>query len=150
MGMVANRLVRLIESHSEELADSLVTKLLTSERTTSYRHIPVHELRSAVVQVFQNLGDWLMSKTESDVELRYRELGIRRAAQGVPLSQFMSSMLMTKDHLWAFLRRESISDGALQLYGELEFLQTLTNFYDRAIYYASVGYEQRGKAAKVA
>ena len=148
--MVANRLVRLIESHSEELADSLIKKQLTSERTTTYRKIPVPELKAAVLEVYNNLGDWLMTKTESDVELRYRELGARRLSQGVPFSQFMSSMLITKEHLWAFLRRESISDGALQLYGELEFLQTLTNFYDRAIYYASLGYEEKSKAARVA
>ena len=148
--MVANRLVRLIESHSEELADSLIKKQLTSERTTSYRKIPIPELKAAVLEVYTNLGDWLMTKTESDIEVRYRELGARRMSQGVPLSQFMSSMLLTKEHLWAFLRRESISDGALQLYGELEFLQTLTNFYDRAIYYAALGYEEKAKAARVA
>ncbi len=147
--MVANRLVRLIESHSADLAESLVKKLHTSERTTAYRNISAHELKTAVLEVYENLGEWLLTKTESDVELRYRELGKRRMAQGVPLSQFMSSMLMTKEHLWAFLRRESISDGALQLYGELEFLQTLTNFYDRSIYYATLGYEQKG-AAKAA
>ncbi|HEX3598813.1 MAG TPA: hypothetical protein VHU84_01650 [Lacipirellulaceae bacterium] len=147
--MVANRLVRLIESHSGELSESLVNKLHSSERTTTYRRIPAHELKAAVLDVYENLGEWLLSKTETDVELRYRELGKRRLSQGVPLSQFMASMLITKDHLWAFLRRESISDGALQLYGELEFLQALAHFYDRAIYYACQGYEQKA-AAKVA
>lgn len=148
--MVANRLVRLIESHSGDLAESLVRKLHTSERTTAYRSISSHELTAAVLEVYENLGEWLLTKTESDVELHYRELGKRRLSQGVPLSQFMSSMLMTKEHLWGFLRRESISDGALQLYGELEFLQTLTNFYDRAIYYATLGYEEEKGAAKAA
>lgn len=140
--MVAPRLVYLIESHSESLADSLVKELHTSMRTWEYRMIPAHELRLAVLNVYQNLGEWLLSKTESDVELRYRELGRKRASEGIALSQFVASMLMTKEHLWAFLRREAMSDGALQLYGELEFLQTLTNFYDRAIYYATMGYEE--------
>lgn len=144
--MVALRLVRLIESHSEELADGFVQKLLTSERTASYRKLPVQELRDAAFNVYQNLGDWLLTKTESDVELRYRELGLKRANEGVPLSHFVASMLMTKDHLWAYMRREAMSDGALQLYGEIEFLQSLTNFYDRAIYYASMGYEEKAKA----
>lgn len=144
--MVALRLVRLIESHSEELADGFVQKLLTSERTSSYRKLPVKELRSAALHVYQNLGDWLLTKTESDVELRYKELGLKRANEGVPLSQFMASMLMTKEHLWSFLRREAMSDGALQLYGELEFLQSLGTFYDRAVYYASMGYEEKAKA----
>ena len=148
--MVANRLVRLIESHSEELAQSLVYKLHKSERTAAYRNISTHELAAAVLEVYQNLGAWLLTKTESDVELRYRELGQRRFAQGVPLSQFMSSMLMTKEHLWSFLRRESVSDGALQLYGELEFLQSLSTFFDRAIYYATRGYEEKSKAAQAA
>lgn len=144
--MVALRLVRLIESNSEELADGFVQKLLTSERTTSYRKLPVQELRSAALNVYQNLGDWMLTKTETDVELRYRELGLKRANEGVPLSQFMASMLMTKEHLWSFLRREAMSDGALQLYGELDFLQTLGTFYDRAVYYASMGYEDKAKA----
>jgi hypothetical protein len=148
--MVALRLVRLIESHSSQLVDGLVTKLHTSERTPAYQKIPAHELRHAVMQVYDNLGEWLLSKTEADVELRYRELGLKRASDGVPLSQFVASMLMTKDHLWAYLRRESFSDGALELYGELEFLQSLTHFYDRAIYYASMGYEQKAKGAKAA
>ncbi len=147
--MVALRLVRLIESHSEQLADSLVHKLHTSERTPAYRDIPAKELRAAVLDVYQNLGAWLMTKTDSDVEVRYRELAARRAQQ-IPLSQFMASMLMTKEHLWSYLRREAMSDGALQLYGELEFLQSLTNFYDRALYFASVGYEEKAKAAKAA
>ncbi len=148
--MVALRLVRLIESHSEELADTFVQKLVTSDRTKSYRKLPMHELREAALHVYKNLGEWLLSKTESDVELRYRELGLKRVSEGVPLSEFMASMLMTKEHLWAYLRREAMSDGALQLYGELEFLQSLTTFYDRAIYYASVGYEEAAKAASVA
>jgi len=148
--MVALRIVRLIESHSEELADGLVKKLHSSDRTSAYRKIPAHELRHAVLQVYQNLGEWLLSKTESDVEVRYRELGQKRAAEGVPLPQFVSSMLMTKDHLWSYMRRESVSDGALELYGELEFLHSLTKFYDNAIYFASMGYEKKAKGAEAA
>lgn len=140
--MVALKLVRLIESHSEELADALVVKLHTSERTPAYRNIPSAELRNAVLDVYQNLGDWLMTKTESDVELRYKELGQRRVLD-VPLSQFMASMLMTKEHLWSYLHREAMSNGALELYGELEFLQALNTFYDKAIYYASMSYDQK-------
>jgi hypothetical protein len=147
--MVAPRLVHLIESHSEQLAEGLVRKLQTSERTSAYRTIPAHELRSAVLDVYNNLGDWLLTKTESDIEVRYKELGMRRAAD-VPLSQFVASMLMTKEHLWAYLRREAMSDGALALYGELEFLQSLATFYDKAIYYASMGYEARGAVARAA
>jgi hypothetical protein len=140
--MVAPRLVHLIESHSDQLADGLVKKLHTSERTQAYQKISAQQLRNAVLEVYRNLGDWLLTKTESDIELRYKELGERRAAD-VPLSQFVASMLMTKDHLWSYLRREAMSDGALALYGELEFLQSLTTFYDKAIYYASMGYERR-------
>jgi hypothetical protein len=32
-------------------------------------------------------------------------------------------------------------DGAVQLYGELELVQLLDQFFDRALYFAVVGYE---------
>src|SRR3954452_1932635 len=106
--MVALRLVRLIESHSEQLAEGLVHKLHTSERTPAYRQIPAEELRNAVLQVYQNLGEWLMTKTDSDVEIRHKQLGARRVPE-LPLSQFVASMLMTMEHLWSCLRREAMS-----------------------------------------
>ena len=43
--MIALRLVHLIENHSDELADGLTRKLLTSERLQGMKHVPASEIQ---------------------------------------------------------------------------------------------------------
>ena len=148
--MLALRLVRLIEKHSAEIADGLMTKLRTSVRTPAYRNLHEDELRGAVVSLYAHLEEWLLTKTESDVEGYFRSIGRRRAADGIPFSQVAWALMTSKEQLWGFVYQEAAADKALELYGELEFLETLDHFFDRAVYYALVGYEQHAQAAKAA
>jgi hypothetical protein len=140
--MLGGHLVRLIERHADELAEGLMKKLRSSERTSEFRKLPQEELKSGVREMYTNLGDWLLTKTESDIELRYTQLGARRASQGVPVTQFLWATLTSKEHLFAFLQREGFAESVVQIYGELELVQLLDQFFDRALYYAVVGYER--------
>jgi len=146
-------LVKLIETHSEKLAHGLLEKVHSSERTSDFRKIPAAELEVRVREIYQNLGDWLLRKTEADVQRRYNEIGARRAAQGVRLSQMIWAIIGVKEHLWEFLKREGLVDRPVELLSELELLALLDQFFDRAIYHATVGYEQvfseRGRARGV-
>ena len=147
--MLGSRLVGLIERHSDELADGLVTKLCNSTRTVDFRKIPPEELATGAREIYSNLSDWLLTKTESDIELRYNQIASRRASQGVSLQQLVLALIMSKEHLWAFLQHEGFVTGPVEVFGELELLQLLDQFFDRAVYYAVVGYTERarGKAA---
>ena len=142
--MVGGHLVRLIERHADELAEGLLKKLRNSDRTTEFLKIPVNELKNGAREIYNNLGDWLLTKTESDIEVRFTQLGTRRATQGIPIAQFVWALLVSKEHLFAFLQREVLMDGAVQLYSELELVQLLDQFFDRALYFAVVGYEHAG------
>jgi hypothetical protein len=139
--MVALRLVRLIEKHSATLAEGLTKKIRSSGRTSDFRRLPAEELLYSAREIYMNLGDWLLTKTDSDIEVRYTHLGARRAEQGIPLSEFLWAVLLSKEHIWAFLQRESMAEGAVELFGELELMHLLGQFFDHAAYYAVVGYE---------
>jgi hypothetical protein len=140
--MLAYRLVRLIESNSDALAAGLLHRVQNSEYTHEYRQVPPEELKQRVYEIYRHLGDWLLGKSEFDIEARYREIGARRADQHVPLSQLSMTIILTKENLWEFLKKESVLDRPVEVFGELELLQLLEQFFDRAIYYAAVGYEQ--------
>ena len=140
--MIALRLVRLIEHHSDELAAELVAKLETSSRTTELRKVPVGELRRHIQEILQHFGEWLLTKTNDDIEQRYFEIGERRASQGVGLSDFSWAIVLTKDHLWEFLQRQGFMNSPVELYGEMELLRLLDQFFDRALAFATEGYEQ--------
>jgi hypothetical protein len=145
--MLGIKLVRLIETHSAELSRGLTEQIRTSDRTSDFKKIPADELRLAAAEVYKNLGEWLLQKTESDIETRFREVGARRAAEGVRLHQVVWALLLSRDHLWHFLRHRSFADNVVALYGELEFERLLNQFFDRAIYYAVLGYQGPGRCS---
>jgi hypothetical protein len=149
--MLATRLVQLIESHSSRLSDELLHKFCTHERCATLRKVPEQELRDRSFEVYQNLSDWLLAKTDKEIEERYTALGMRRFQQGVALSDLLYALTLTKEHLFEYLQRESFYDNSLAIYGHLEFLRMLSQFFDRAIFYAVAGYEKaalaRGQAA---
>ncbi|SRR6266496_1486648 len=140
--MILYRLVRLIETHSEALATCLLDRVQGSEATPDYASVPPEELKERVAEVYRHLGDWLMHKDELELEKRYLKIGARRAKQNVPFSQVAWAIVLTKDNLWAYLKTESTPDRPVEVFGELEILQLLDHFFDRAIYYAAVGYEK--------
>jgi hypothetical protein len=141
--MFSYRLVRLIESHADALAAGLEEKVQNSSQVIHFRQVPAHELRERVYEIYRHLGEWLLGKNELDIEHRYREIGVRRARQGVPLSEVVQAIVLTKENLWDFLKSEAVMDRAVEIMGELELLQMLEMFFDRAIYYAAVGYEEQ-------
>jgi hypothetical protein len=140
--MIALGLVRVIERHSDELAAELIAKLETSARTADLRKVPVEELRRGIQEILRHLGEWLITKTGHDIEQRYFEIGRRRASQGVALSDFCWSIALTKGHLWEFLQRQGVMGSPIEIYGEMELLRLLNHFFDRALCFATEGYEQ--------
>ena len=136
------KLVRAIESHSEELAAGLVAKVKECPLLPEYHRVPPEDLKAKVGEIYSHLGDWLLSRSEGDIGQRYLEIGAQRAAQGVPLSQLTWTIVLTKENLWEFLRHGPVAADLAEVCGELEMLQLLDQFFDRAIYYAAVGYER--------
>src|ERR1022692_5042182 len=140
--MFCYRFVRLIEAHADTLAAGLEKKVTSSPSVSSFQTMPVHELRERVYEIYRHLGDWLLGKNQADIEQRYREIGARRALQKVPLCELIQAIVLTKENLWEFLKSEAVVDRAVEIMGELELLQMLEMFFDRAIYFAAVGYEE--------
>ncbi|HZQ24341.1 MAG TPA: hypothetical protein VFA89_16250 [Terriglobales bacterium] len=147
--MIALRLVRLIEDHSEEIAESLMRTFQSSSRTKDLSKVPAEELHARIREILQHLSEWLLTKTEIDIEKRYTELGARRAAQDVAVADLCWGFVMIKEQLWDFLARQGFLQGPLEIYGELELLRLLDQFFDRAICYSAEGYArvEAGRAA---
>jgi len=140
--MMLYRLVRLIETHSEALAASLLERVQNSPLTPSYQNVAGTAVKDRVYEIYRHLGEWLVGKDESYLEQRYLEIGALRASQRAPLSEVIWVIVLTKENLWEFVQKEAVLERPVEVFGELEMLQLLEKFFDRAIYYASVGYER--------
>jgi hypothetical protein len=139
--MFALQLIRLIEDHADKLAKGLIRKLRDSEACYDLLDaVPEPELQQRAHEIYHNVADWLLNKSDSEIEERFTGVGARRARQGVPYSQMLYALLATKEHLWEFMRDEALIEPT-ELIGELDLLYTLDRFFDRAAYFSSVGYE---------
>jgi hypothetical protein len=47
-----------------------------------------------------------------------------------------------KEHLWEFLERQGFKRGPVEIYGEMELLRLLERFFDRALCFATKGFQQ--------
>jgi len=138
----AYRLVRLIETHSDGLARSLHNRYKNCTKCSAYSSVPESELIEKVYDVYRHLGEWLLGKTEADVESRYLKIGAERAAQGVPVSQVVWMICLVRENLWDYLQKHAELERPAEIFGELELLEMLDQFFHLAIYYAALGHER--------
>jgi hypothetical protein len=140
--------VHLIERHADELATGLTAKLRQSELTSDFRKIPPEELQKTTAELYRNLGEWLLKKTDKDIEQHFVSIAQHRAAEGIRLPQFVWAVVLSRNHLHQFLLGHAFADSIFELYSELELQQLLTQFFEHAVYYAVVGYEEARASAR--
>ena len=139
--MFALRLVQLIEHNADKLSEGLIQKLKHSNCCSElFASVPAHELKDRTFEIYRNLTDWMLNKTQSEVEERYVGIGARRAHQGVPFSQFLYAIHATKENLWDFIQQEGLLEPG-DLIGQMDLLRSMEHFFDRALYFASLGHE---------
>jgi len=138
--MLSDRLVRMIEQHADELTRALVENLRSNPRTASYHRLSPETIHHRTYNVYKNLGLWLNSKAEGDIEASYTELGKQRQAEGIPLDEVVLALTLTKYHLRDYIRAAGLVDSAVDLYQEQELHRVLGHFFDKAIYYTVRAY----------
>lgn len=141
MATIATRLIKVIESNSGRLSQDLLKSVLDSERTSGLRRIDSAELLRRAQEIYGDLGGWLLNKTESEIEQRYRQIGEGLANLGIPVSHWVWAIALGRQHVWRFLGTEAFPEGAFEVFSELELVQTLDQFFDRAVYHTIAGYE---------
>ena len=138
--MLVARLVALIEDHAEELAERIVRRLHEDPRTSAYRQFDRTELLERTRSVYSHLGQWLGQASEDAIEAEYFRLGEVRYSEGIPLSEVVMALLLTRRNLWQFIDSQG-ADNILELRQQLDLELLVVRFYDRAIHQTVRGYE---------
>jgi hypothetical protein len=139
--MLSDYLIRIIESHAEELTRGAVKKLQSSPRTRSYHGLCHDELYRRVYAVYHDLGSWLEKKTDHAIRAWYNELGEKRFEEGVPLGEVLWGLVLIKYHLRDYIGASGLADSAMELYRQQELDRLIGQFFDRAVCYTAEGYQ---------
>ena len=140
--MLSAPFVRIIEDHAEELTRVVIRDLQSNPRTRSYHELSREALHARVFDVYRNLGDWLGVETDEAIEAKYNELGRRRSAEKVPLSEVIYALILTKYHLRDYILTAGLVGSVVALYQEQELQRLVGQFFDKAIYYTARAYER--------
>ena len=148
--MLSVYLIRMVETHAEELTKEVMEDLAVNPATPSFHSIPKDELRRRVYNLYHNLGTWLDDRRDVDIETNFATMGRLRHAEGVPLSECIFAVSLVKEHLRNYIRWRGMAHTALELYQEVELNLMLSHFFDRALYHLARGHEAAHRAAMAA
>jgi len=159
--MLTSRLMEFIETHATSLISQAIEDVRTNERTASFRKVPIAELEQRIAALYLNLGKWIGNPQEEAVQKEYEEWGRKRFRQGIPLSEIVYCLILAKAHLSRFIREHGLIAFSgdrvtpdelvpVQLYGIQELNHMVGEFFDRALYYLTRGYERAASAGRAA
>ena len=156
--MLAARLLQLIQAHAGPLTTEALRDLTTNSRTTAFRSLRPADVESRVSLLYYNLGKWIGDPNDEAVRAEYEEMGRTRFREGVPLSELVYAVIITKIHLRRYIRDNGLVEFAgdrilpdellpLELHSIQELNYLVDDFFDRALYYLARGYEHESSPA---
>jgi len=140
----SKNLVELIERSADELTNKYLEDVKQHSHLPTYRAFDEKELYKRAYRVYSQLGKWISQETtKEEIKSYWNDLGRKRREEGFPLPEIILSLSMLRRHLWVKVQAEGLLDTALDLYQAMELHNRVVTFFDRAIYYAACGYEDK-------
>ena len=141
--MIYSRLIKLIEDNAGELTNRVCRDLLTREETKSFRTLSEDLVRDWIYGVYSRLDSWLGKKKHTcEVQKYYSDLGKKWFEEEIPLHEAVMTLMIIKRHLWLYVRENQFFDSTYECYQALEMNNKVVLFFDRAIYFTIIGYEE--------
>ena len=145
--MRAPRLVQHMKNNAESMSAAVLAKIRASEKCKELvAKVPVEEQKRQAIEIYSALIDWLANEADSGLHDRYVAFGVRRAQQGVPFTQVFWSVCIASEHLWEYMQQECLLEEPVEFWGGVMLLHSLKQFFDRALYFTLVGYQQAGSS----
>lgn len=139
---VSRKLVDLIERGAEDLTRRWMKDVRAQDSLPHYRAHAEDQVYDRGFQVYSQLGRWLsQDMTKGEIRDYWMALGRERCKEGYALSEIVQALCLIRRHLWIKVDSEGLLDTALDLRHAIELFTRVLIFFDRAIYYAVVGYE---------
>jgi hypothetical protein len=144
--MRALKLVQQMKANADRMAEGLIQKIRNSERCSELLlRLPAEEHKGYAVEIYRDLTDWLAAESDSAVESRYVDLGVRRAQQGITFRNVFWAACIAREYLWEYMQQECLLEEPVEFWGGVMLLRSLNNFFDRALYFTLLGYLKAGR-----
>jgi hypothetical protein len=145
--LVSTRLVKLIENNADTLTKRWIHLVRSHPGTPTYHTYDEKELYDRAFKVYSQLGRWLSKDTSrEEIAKQYTAMGAKRRKEGFQISEVIQALTITRRVLWFKVLDDGFLDTALDFRMAIDLSNQVVVYFDRAIYFAAVGYE-RGELA---
>jgi hypothetical protein len=141
--MLYEKFIRLVEDHAETLTKNWVHEVTNNPATPGYNVIARKALEERAYDDYKRLGNILLNEDPSfkSSAKHYINLGKARAKEGLKASEVVYALILSRVVLWKYIINEGVINSTMDLHQALSFYQKVNNFYDKAAYFITVGYE---------
>ncbi len=144
MEFISDKLVKLIENNADQLTKNWLEDVQKHPTTPTYHTYDKEKLYQRAFRVYSHLGKWISKETsKEDIAQYYTALGKQRRKEGFALSEVIQALTITRRHVWLKVLSEGLLDTALDHHQALELNNRVVLFFDRAIFFTSVGYDKK-------
>jgi hypothetical protein len=140
----SRKLVDLIERNADELTTNYVLAIQRDQRMPMYQGFNQKEVFRRAYRVYSQLGRWISRETTKEEMKNYwTALGRQRREEGFAFSEIVLSLCHIRRVLWDKVQAEGVMDTALDLYQAIDLHNRVVLFFDRAMYFAAAGFEEK-------
>jgi hypothetical protein len=137
-------LVSFIEDHAEELTQNWLKIVRTQNQTRTYQSVDPQKLHDRAFKCFNHLARWVAREfSKGDIASYYTAEGAKRRREGYALAEVIRAFIVGRRVLWFEIQAEGMLGTVMNPDLALELNNRVVLFFDRAIYYTILGYEQK-------
>lgn len=139
-------LIALIQENRDDLCKSWMKIVGNTPSTRSYKDFDQEVVYQRVDRCFEHLARWLDEDfSKADIATHYTAEGAKRRREAFKLSEVIRAFLVARRILWYKVQESGLVDPAMTADMALLLNNRVLMFFDRALFYMSIGYEKGEK-----
>jgi hypothetical protein len=139
--MLSGKLIRLIESHSDEIAARVVRRIREDPELPRIQTLPDIELRERSQTLLKNLGQWLAAGKDCQLTKQFEAIGKLRFEEHIPLHESVRALQVVRNEMIRYLQDHGFPQTTVEIYAEEELEFAVTRFFDGLVCHMISGYE---------
>jgi hypothetical protein len=141
--MIYPKMMEVLKTDAELLSRRVVKDVLSRGETEYHRKYSENIIYERIHDIYSTLSYWLdRARPKEEIHKHFMELGKRRFEDGIPLHEVVMFLMLIKRHLWLYLLEKHFFESSYELMKSLEMNNRIVLFFDRAIFAATMGYEE--------
>lgn len=145
--LLSDDLINAIQNNSKKIIELWLNDISTNPSTKSYHNFDKKELYNRGDFIIGQINAWLKGiRGEAEFRSFYFNLGKKRKKDMIPIEELISSVSLLKKHIWMFMYSYGVWEKILDIYRMFELGERLVYFFDKAVYYLIIGYNQQEKS----